>query len=223
LEGGAEIEIRSVSESVRRVNERLGLLKEKTEKLSLNVFEVIDFRMLSGLVGEMLVSEISNTHNGLQKNPNIDGYPDLLNASRTEFLRDIEVWEKTDTEKFIRFPHGGIEVKNTFGTKKAKAMLAPGDPRIGKINKKLDWKAHHRRTNHLLGLYSDFVDGYPQIVGVMYSDQLTEEDWKAKQNPRPGSTMTSFTVIDRTGWDKLRTGIRLCRNEPRYLSFFGVE
>jgi hypothetical protein len=223
LANGFALEISSVERSVERVNEKFRELKSRTKEMALNVFEVIDFRMISGLVGEVLVSEISAHNDGLVKNPNIDGYPDLMNASRPEYRRDIEQWKANDMKAFVLYPHGGIEVKNTFGTKRAGAVLAPGQTRIGRINDKLDWKAHHRSTNCLLALFSDYVEGCPEIVGVMYSDGLTESDWEEKQNPRENSAMTSFSVTTRPGWEKLRAGLRLCRDDPRYLSFFGLE
>jgi len=191
--------------------------------MALNVFEVIDFRVMSGLVGEALVSEISDSHENLEKNPNIDGYPDLLNASRPEYRRDIEKWKASDMKAFVKYPYGGIEIKNTFGTKKSTAILPNGQTRLGKINNKLDWKAHHRTTNYLLGLFSDFIDACPQIVAVMFSDRLQQSDLMEKQNPRANSAMTSFSVTTLSGWKKLRSGLKLCRDDPRYLSFFGLE
>jgi hypothetical protein len=223
LTDGFALEISFISQSVERVNDKFRQLKLKTKEMALNVFEIIDFRMISGLVGEVLVSDISYHHEGLVRNPNIDGYPDLLNASRPEYRRDIERWKADDMNAFVKYQHGGIEVKNTFGTKKAKTHLAQGETRLGKINDKLDWKAHHRYTNNLLALFSDFVDGCPQIVAVMFSDNLSESDWKEKQNPKENSAMTSFSVTTRSGWEKLRSGLKLCRDDPSYLSFFGLE
>jgi hypothetical protein len=223
LAGGFALDTAFISQAVGRVNDKFHFLKLKTKEMALNVFEIIDFRMISGLVGEVLVSDISNHNVGLVKNPNIDGYPDLLNASRPEYRRDIERWRADNMNAFVKYQHGGIEVKNTFGTKRAKTHLAQGETRLGKINEKLEWKAHHRYTNNLLALLSDFVDGCPQIVAVMFSDKLCESDWAEKQNPRENSAMTSFSVTERSGWEKLRSGLKLCRNDPRYLSFFGRE
>ncbi|MBA7501608.1 hypothetical protein ES706_00181 [subsurface metagenome] len=223
LADGFALEVEIIAQSVERVNNKFRQLKLKTEKMALNVFEIIDFRMISGLIGETLVSDISDNHAGLERNPNIDGYPDLLNASKPKYRLDIERWKAGNLKAFVKYPYGGIEVKNTFGTKKAKTNLAQGQTRLGKINNKLDWKAHHTYTNNLLALFSDFIDGCPQIVAVMFSDSLSESDWKEKQNPRENSTMTSFSVIEPSGWEKLRSGMRLCRDDPRYLSFFGLE
>jgi hypothetical protein len=223
LKDGFTLEVDFVAKSVERVNDKFQQLKQRTEKMALNVFEVIDFRTISALVGEVLVSSISDSRIGLEKNPNIDGYPDLLNASKPQYQKDIERWKTIDPKAFVKYPYGGIEVKNTFGTKKTKVYLAQGEKRLGKINDKLDWKAHHRYTNNLLALFSDFIDRCPQIIAVMFSASLTESDWAEKQNPRGESAMTSFSVTERSGWEKLRTGMKLCRDDPEYLSFFGLE
>ncbi len=217
------IEIGQVARSVERVNEKFRERKIKTNEIALNVFEVIDFRMISGLVGEALVTDMSVNVGGLLKNPNIDGYPDLLNASKEEYRRDIERWKVSEMAAFVKYPHGGIEVKNTFGTKKSTGILLQGQTRLGRINSKLDWKAHHRTTNNLLALFSDYVDACPQIIAVMFSDRLSESDWMEKQNPMVGSAMTSFSVTGKSGWEKLRSGLRLCREDPRYLQFFGLR
>ena len=217
------LDIDFVLNAVQHVNSKFRQLKLKTESMALNVFEAIDFRMMSGLVGESLVSTISASHPHLEKNPNIDGYPDLLNASMPQYRRDIAHWKKDYFKAFIKYPYSGIEIKNTFGTKKAKSNIAMGHTRIGRINNKLDWKAHHRYTNNLLALFSDYIDECPQIVAVMYSDDLVEDDWKEKQNPKKNSTMTSFSVIDKSGWEKLKSEIKLCIDDKRYLSFFGLE
>lgn len=210
-------------DSIESVNRKFVSLGESTEEIAFNVFEVIDFRMLSGLIGEALVSDLSHSIEQLLGNPNMDGYPDLLDVSKKAYLDDFTNWKETDNSQFIKYPYGGIEIKNTFGTKKSGSTLLSGDTRIDRINKKLDWKAHHRTTNNLLAAFSDFVDGKPQIVAVMYSDELTEDDWAEKQNPKEGSTMTSFSVIKSSGWLKLKNGIRICNDDPKYRSFFGVH
>lgn len=190
--------------------------------MSLNIFEVIDFRMLSALIGEVLVTDLADHDARFQKNPNIDGYPDLLNVSRAKYRQDVDRWRATQLSAFIKYPHGGIEIKNTFGTKKGGTEVPPGGVRVGKINAKLDWKAHHRYTNNLLALFSDYVDRCPQISAVMFCACLEESDWKEKQNPKGGSTMTSFCVTETSGWTKVRSGMKICRDEARYLSFFGL-
>ena len=210
----------TIRDAVIETNRKFHDLKESTTRVALDLFDVIDFRMLSGMVGETLVVVLASLDDGLAKNPNIDGYPDLLDVSTEQSRKDFEDWSITDIGKFIRYPHGGIEVKNTFGTKKARADLVPRGERISHVNSKPDWKAHHQYTNHLLAIFSDYLDGCPRIVSAMYSDQLKESDWKGKQNPKAGSTMTSFSVIEKTGWEKLKAGLLLCQNDPKYIRFF---
>ena len=223
LSSGLKLSIEFLECSILATNQRLHDLQRETSALSIDAFEVIDFRMLSGLMGEMLITKIDETSSDLEKNPNIDGYPDLLDISQKSFADDVRLWRHDDNTRFIKYPHGGIEVKNTFGTKKTGSDLLPGRTRIRKINGKPDWKAHHGYTNNLLAIFSDYLDGCPQIVAAMYADDLTEADWTAKQNPKAGSTMTSFTVIKRSGWDKLRAGLRLCVDKTEYLDFFGAN
>jgi hypothetical protein len=61
-------------------------------------------------------------------------------------------------EDLLDYKYGGIEIKNTFGTKKSGSPILMGDQRINYINNKLDWKAHHQKTNHLLALFSDYYN-----------------------------------------------------------------
>jgi hypothetical protein len=223
LSSGFALEIPKLRESIASTNTRFVELKRRTEAMALNIFETIDFRMLSGLVGGTLITAIAAQIDGLMKNPNIDGYPDLADVSKKTFLKDFLEWEKNDFRKFIKYPHGGIEIKNTFGTKKSNVVLHPLSKRMGKINGKPDWKAHHRYTNQLLAVMSDFVGGCPQIIAVLYSDQLQETDWAEKQNPKKGSAMTSFSVIKTSGWLKLRSGLRICRDDAEYFKYFGFS
>ncbi len=219
---GPTIQIDTLRQVVDEVNGKLRMIHGH-RGLLLNFFEVVDFRMLSGLVGEVLVSALADTCRDFVKNPSIDGYPDLLNAVTQKQIQTIDRERLNDVSFFNSYPYGGLEVKNTFGTKKALkggADLQPGMTRIESIQPKLDWKAHHQDTNFLLGLVSDFVDGCPQIVAAMYSDALSKEDWSKKQQPKKESTMTSFSVIAQSGNDKMLAGLRLCLDQPAYLAFF---
>lgn len=219
---GCEVILSSeqLKHAIELTNYKMRELKYKTENDALNIFEVLDFRMMSGMLGEALVTMISQNSNSLTKNPHIDGYPDLLDTSsriKAEYFNSIG----NIGGGFNNFLYGGIEIKNTFGVKKAKVHLEKGQTRIRYINKKLDWKAHHTNTNNLLGLFSDFIEGIPQIVAVFYSDQLTNSDWKEKINPRKNSAMTSFSTIDNSGWLKMKSNLIVCINQVEYLSFFG--
>lgn len=220
--GMALLNSEQVRLAIDLTNYKLRQLKERTENDALNIFDALDFRMMSGMVGEALITVIDKSHNNLMKNPHIDGYPDLLDVNTSQKLDHFNSLHTVDTsrERFNNFQFGGIEIKNTFGVKKPKTQLEKGETRIHKISKKLDWKAHHTSTNHLLGLFSDFIDGTPQIVAAFYCDQLNSDDWKKKQNPKEGSAMTSFSVIDRSGWLKMKSNLIVCIDDDRYLNFF---
>lgn len=226
LRTGFQLQATSIKASVDKVNSMFVQLQRKTDGMALDIFSILDFRMLSGLMGEALVGSLHVNIDELRKNPNIDGYPDLIDISTQASRSDADEWETNSLENFIRYKHGGIEVKNTFGLKKPKAILAKGDKRIDHIIGRPVWKAHHPYTNNLLAIFSDFIEftnaNCPQIVAVMYSDQLTEDDWNVKQNPRQGSKMTSFTDIKTSGWEKLKSRVVLCRDEREYMNYFGV-
>ena len=69
IKDNLSLDIGFISNTVHHVNSKFSQLKLKTESMALNVFEVIDFRMLSGFVGESLVSAISASHPDLEKKP----------------------------------------------------------------------------------------------------------------------------------------------------------
>jgi hypothetical protein len=216
---GAVITSASILEAVTAVNAALCRANDPIEGMSLQLYDVIDLRMLSGLMGEMFVSAMCDIHEFLRKNSSIDGYPDLLDLSTAPAKR---LADSAPRSQFTNFSHGGLEVKNTFGVKKATTHISPRETRLGKLNRTLVWKAHHQLTNNLLALQSDYVDRIPQIVTVFYSEDLTPADWTLKQQPRAGSTMTSFCQTCRSGYEKLRHGLRLYRVGIGLESFLGI-
>ncbi len=167
LPSGYELQVDDLYKTILTVNGKLSELQVKTKNAGMDIFEALDFRMFSGLVGETLVLYLQEHDPRLRKNPNIDGYPDLLDVSKHSYAADADRWLTEDQSRFINYCHGGIEIKNTFGTKKQGSDLAPGERRIKKINKKPDWKAHHTYTNRLLAIMSDFIHGCPQVVAAM--------------------------------------------------------
>ena len=206
-------------EAAERANSKMEYIHKKTPAMKLDVFSVIDFRVLSGLIGETFITELASVCPNLKKNPNLDGYPDLVQVSTNEMMNYFKTCASSD---FIKYKYGGIEVKNTFGTKGGAATILQGDSRIGNINKKLDWKAHHQETNNLIGLFSDYFDGLPKIAGIFFSNSLTRDDWSAVQRPKEGSAMTSFTSISATGYKKMISGVKACVEQDDYLNFFNL-
>jgi hypothetical protein len=214
-----ELSSETLLKAIELTNQKFEILSNKTKEMHLDVFDVIDFRVLSGMVGETLVGEIAAQTDSLKKNPNLDGYPDLVQTSTSEMKKYFEECHESD---FIKYKFGGIEVKNTFGTKKSGSFIIQGDSRIEQINKKLDWKAHHQFTNNLLAIFSDYYNGLPRISAVCYNDNLTESDWSAVQRPKAGSAMTSFSCITSEGYKKIKNAVKICNNDKRYLNFFNL-
>jgi len=211
--------ISDIIKAVESTNAKIDHIHSKTMEMDLDVFDVIDFRVLSGVIGETFVSELSLICPELIKNPHIDGYPDLLQVSNDEM---VDYFNSCTNQDFIKYKFGGLEVKNTFGTKKSGSDITQGDSRIEYINKKLDWKAHHQKTNNLIALYSDYFENKPKIAAVFYSDTLSEDDWSNVQRPKAGSAMTSFSCINRDGFNKITKGVIACYNSQLFLNHFGL-
>jgi hypothetical protein len=202
------------------VNATLTTAGQGLGDISLQLFDIMDLRMLSGLVGELFVTELCSQHKFLSRNPNIDGYPDALDVSRGGL---IDTLLSLAPGAFIKFEHGGLEIKNTFGLKKARAHIGHRESRLPKIQKRLVWKAHHQETNSLIALQSDFVEGIPQVVAVFFSNELSQADWTKKQNPKEGSTMTSFSQTTSDAFDKLRRGLMLYRKDIGLDQYLGTD
>ncbi len=221
---GASLSVCQIQQAIEATNSRLSKIGSYRGDV-VDVFSIIDFRMLSGLVGEMVALSLHENVPTFRKNPHIDGYPDLCSVSSADawaYYRKHTA-STADLDVFRKFRYGGIEVKNTFGTKKSSQIdLVPGTQRVGAINRKLDWKAHHRETNNLLGLLSDFIGGTPQVVAAFFANDLNEDDWSEKHDPKLGSTMTSFCVIGTSGFNKMVKGLRLCVDDRRYGEMLGV-
>ena len=218
------IDSKSILSASESTNKILKDLSGGLGGVSLELYKIIDLRMLSGLVGELFVSELSKSTPYLEKNPWIDGYPDLLNIATSEALREFQ---HASNEVYLNFPFGGIEVKNTFGVKKTGINFQDRETRFArtetnrswKIQKTLVWKAHHRETNNLIALHSDYVDKIPQIIGVFFSDELDPEDWSIKQQPKEGSTMTSFSATKPSAFSKLKKRVIALDSRFKYDEF----
>ena len=198
---------------VNETNKALLALYLFGSALRVSIAELLQLRNLSGLVGEVVVSELERQMNAhIFRNPHQDGYPDLLpltpdmrayktNVERRGMMSSKESW--TDPG------FGGIEVKSTAGnTPPASQHPKPG---LGEerslLIKNFDWKAHHRETVRLLAIIWDFVDGIPTISAIFFRNDLREEDWGRTVTPRRGGgRTTSVSVMKRSGVKKLSHG-----------------
>nr|ADQ20494.1 BsaAI [Geobacillus stearothermophilus] len=221
-----------VVEAIIITNTNLKKLNDITKESGVEVFEALGMRNLSGFIGEFFVSSLEQVSNkNLVKNPHQDGYPDLLlvdspkAASYFNSIVEIVDGKLYPKEKslFSPFKYGGLEVKATCGsTPSAKVMPKPliGEQRIH-ILTGLDWKAHHRGTNNLIGIYWDFLDELPTICAVFYRNDLTEDDWGKIVRPKEGGgRTTSVSIMNSKGVKKMcKNWIAIIDNED-YINAF---
>lgn len=209
---------KEIADAMNYANNALKELSETTMRFDINIFETLGMRNLSGMIGEYLAKSIQKVSKGkLESNLHQDGYPDLLlvdTIDKKAYFDTLYLLKNgrkypIDKEHFSPFRYGGIEVKATCGTtpsaSKTKNVTKPliGEQRVTQITS-FDWKAHHRTTNHLLGVLWDFVEGLPTYVAAFYQDSLEIEDWGAIVQPREGGgRTTSVSIMNSNGIKKM--------------------
>lgn len=223
---GQALTLPGVDEAIRRTNDTI----LKFRDFPVDVFALLGMRNLSALVGEVFgASLVQTTRTLFRKNPHQDGYPDLLLMdAKGQAAWAALAGRSREKAPFSPFAEGGVEIKATCGSVPSAADLTRrgmekpglGDQRVALLTA-YDWKAHHRDTNHLLGLFWDFMDGTPTVVAVFYSNQLTEVDWGAVVQPKAGGgRTTSVSILSRQGVQKMYQGWVACLNDPMYIDFF---
>lgn len=207
LPRGLDLSIEVLERAITNVNRVFEALHDASPHVS----ALLGMRNLSAFVGAAFASELQDASDGLLLlNPHQDGYPDLLlmDSMGREALAAALPGSK---EPFSPFPPGGIEVKVTCGDVETPAQLARrgltkpgiGDQRVHLV-RGLSWKAHHRETNNLLALVWDFVEQVPAIAAVLFSSDLSEDDWGRIVQPRTGGgRTTSVSIMGRSGIGKL--------------------
>ena len=203
-----------------------------TEGIPVDIFAILGMRNLSAFIGELYVKSLIKMSKGkFINNPHQDGYPDLLlmnDGGKIAFEKLRLAGRLRDKAPFSPFEYGGIEVKATCGsvpTPKDCAKMGAqkpdmGDERIGLV-KGYDWKAHHRETNNLIGIYWDFQSGVPYIFGVFFGNSLTEDDWgKIVQPKADGGRTTSVSIMKRSGVTKMYKNWIIVKDDIRYIGFF---
>jgi hypothetical protein len=142
-------------------------------------------------------------------NPIEKGHPDIIPAiglgSSEEILRN--------------YPQG-IEVKGTIGNISKGANLRAGNKRINELTG-ITWQAHHREVNHLMGFLWDFNNEhngflFPILIGVFYSDNLTQNDWGEISGTTGRNTKVSGMI--KSGKEKMGDGWIVILNDNTYLT-----
>lgn len=221
-----------IAEAMNFANNALKELSDTTMRFDINIFETLGMRNLSGMIGEYFARSVMRVSNGkLESNLHQDGYPDLLlvDTPRKKAYFDTLYTERNgkrypiDKEHFSPFKYGGIEVKATCGStppaSKERNITKPliGEQRVSRITS-FDWKAHHRTTNHLLGVLWDFIEGLPTYVAAFYQDNLEIEDWGDIVKPKDGGgRTTSVSIMNSTGIKKMCNNWVAIINDPKYI------
>lgn len=221
-----QLSMDAVLKSIDRTHTLIGKFKE----FDVDVFSLLGMRNLSAFIGEIFAAQMVHVSDGtFRKNPHQDGYPDLLLMDKEGAASWGELSHRLKEKgPFSPFPTGGLEVKATCGAVPTPVQCAKrglekpglGDQRIAFLTG-YDWKAHHQQTNNLIGLFWDFIDGAPHIIGVFYSSKLTPADWGAIIQPREGGgRTTSVSIMTRAGVRKMCNSWLVVLNDQRYLDFF---
>ncbi len=174
----------SAFRAVEQANLTLELADDVLGMNGIPFFELLGTRNLGSFVGAVYgYSFQRQMPDRLMVNGHQDGYPDLcaLTSDGKAHVAKIRA-EGMETAKnsWASYPYGGIEIKTTCGAvptpTKTRKKPQIGDQR-SLVLTGADWKAHHRETNRLLGLFWDFIDEVPTILGLFYRNDLTEADW----------------------------------------------
>lgn len=231
-EGVTVLTTQNVADAMNFANNALRELSNTTMRFDINIFETLGMRNLSGMIGEYFARSVMKISNGkLESNLHQDGYPDLLlvdTPTKKQYFDTLYTVKNgrrypIDKEHFSPFKYGGIEVKATCGStpsaSKAKNITKPliGEQRVSQINS-FDWKAHHRTTNHLLGVLWDFIDGLPTYVAAFYQDNLEVKDWGAIVQPKEGGgRTTSVSIMNSQGIKKMCNKWVAVIDDPKYI------
>jgi hypothetical protein len=218
---------------IERAVHRTRALVDQLSKFEVDVFALLGMRNLSAFVGEVFAAAMILEHPGLfKKNPHQDGYPDLLLLDDAGSLE----WRKLanrlrEKGPFSPFQTGGFEVKATCGAvptplqcqKRGVEKPDMGDQRVQLLTG-YDWKAHHKETNHLFGLFWDFIGGCPTIAAVFYRGDLAKSDWGEIVQPKEGGgRTTSVSIMTRNGVKKMYEGWVTFIDQEAYAKFFDAR
>lgn len=204
----------TVLAAVRESNRVLELLHDMAVRNGVPIFALLGMRNLSSFVGEIFKSELCKLAlDRFAPNPHQDGYPDLLalTPEGVKYMAErARLGQLSDKSFWSPFPYGGVEVKATCGnTPPAKKMPKPG---IGEsrwpILLSAEWKAHHRKTNNLIGIFWDFIDGLPTVLAAFYRNDLTIEDWGEVIKPKTDASSTTSVSIMRRGRVGQEVGVK---------------
>lgn len=173
------------------------LSSAQLEALPFTLFQCIDLKSLSGVVGALFASNLAKRV-GAIVNPIEKGHPDILPAAAVD----------ASEAELRKYPQG-LEIKCTVGNVAKGSKLQPGEPRLKSLSG-ITWQAHHREVTGFLGLVIDFAgterDGkqFPVITAAYFTNELEVDDWGAISGTTGRNT--KVTGLRSTGKGKLAKG-----------------
>ena len=180
-------------EETNRIVTYFSLLFNQVAKI--NLYEVIDKKLTGSFIGSIFVERMANNAKYLAKNPSQTGHPDLI---------PVKYLNTNEKFNWDQFPYGGVEVKTSSGDLKngITNSMKIGETRINHITN-IVWKGHHTQINNLLGLYWDYYNGLPTLLGAFYSNQLTPDEFTNTIPKIGGGHTTSVCITKKSAREKM--------------------
>lgn len=225
--------------AAKRTNAYLVALSNMFSELHFDIFYSLGQRNLSGFIGEVYKSILSDQVKPFEPNPHPDGRPDILSLDTQRLLTYYQKCFELKNGRpiplkssFSPFKFGGLEVKCCIGEssdkqKKSYSLEHDGNgfdlycPRVGYINN-INWWAHHANSTALLGLYYDYYSqnsNIPQVLAGFYS-ALSSDDWQKVSVGKAESKKTSNTSLNKTGKQKMKSNCVFYCSDPEYVEQF---
>lgn len=183
------------------------MTSNQLQALPFTLFQSIDLKALSGIVGAFFGSHLSKKV-GAILNPIEKGHPDIIPRSG-----------QNASEAQLRNYPDGLEIKSTVGNVAKGSNLQAGEDRLSVLTG-LTWQAHHQEVKRLLGLVIDFggqvYDGrhFPIITAAFYADNLETENWG--QISGTTGRNTKVTGLRASGKRKMGAGWTVILDQQEY-------
>lgn len=213
---GNYFEPKDILAAALQTNKAVAKIFQVSKKVAnIDLLEVIDKKQTGQFIGSIFVQKTSETVSNLKKNPSQTGSPDLIPSKHYPKNKN---W---DQGFFDQFPHGGVEAKTSMGSPKSgiTRTLPVGEPRIEYLTS-VQWKGHHTKINHLLGLFWDYVNKYPTILAGFYANNLVPSDFTYTDQKTGGGNTTNVAITKNTAIRKMGKGWVFCSKDERYAKFF---
>ena len=189
------------------------------KEVKIDLLDVIDLKQMGQFIGSIFIQKVHESIPYLVKTPSPTGNPDLIPS---EYEKPPTVGWKQGY--YDQFEHGGVEVKTSVGSMASGVTrgLATGLPRIEYL-KGVEWKGHHTKINHLLGLFWDYTVKVPTILGGFYSNKLRPDDFTYTDQKPGGGNTTNVAITKSSAKEKMGRGWVFCTKKKKYSEFLSKK